>query len=195
MYSFEKRRYYDENLRFFDANGSMNENGEYIVLFQIDALQSFIDCYCKFYFSYNKNEIDDYDDDFIKMCNVFDKQIVVDEFKKIMLKYKNVKIINCMYFDWLNMGDIGLYYVMYEKQNDDNTYIDIYTIEYKNKNDKFCFKMDICVSYLFFNKYNAMKYLFNECDDDCEKIEIATSYYNNLWKYINAHNNYVSKFE
>ena len=206
MYSFEKRYYDDENLRYFNANESINENNEYIVLFQRDALQNFIDCYCKFYFTMN-DAYDDYIKSFKIMCNVFDKQIVINEFEKIFSKYDDddVKIINCMYFDYLNTGDYALFFVVYEKQmiNEINTFVDIYEIDYdfydyENDDDEFHFKINDYASYLFFNKYNAMQYLFNfdHCNDnDYEKIEIKSSYYHNLSKYINNHNKYVSKFE
>lgn len=122
MYSFEKRYYDDENLRFFDANKSINEYNEYIVLFQRNSIKNFIDCYCKFYFSYNKNEIDEYNESFKKMCDLFDKQIVINEFSNMFLKYKNVKIINCLYIDYLNMSDFALFCIMYE-YDDNNEYV------------------------------------------------------------------------
>jgi hypothetical protein len=200
MYSFEKRYYNDEKLRLIDASQLNNENDEYIVLFQRDALQNFIDCYCKFYFTMN-DAYDDYIKSFKIMCNVFDKQIVINEFEKIFSKYdEDVKIINCMYFDYLNTGDYALFFVVYEKQmiNEINTFVDIYEIDYDfydyEEGDEFHFKINDYASYLFFNKYNAMQFLF-DYNNDYEKIEIKSSYYHNLSKYINNHNKYVSKFE
>ena len=205
MYSFEKQYYDDENLRYFNANESINENEEYIVLFQRDALQNFIDCYCKFYFTMN-DSYDDYIQSFKIMCNVFDKQIVINEFEKIFSKYDDVKIINCMYYDYLNMGDFALFFVVYEKKiindiNTFNTFVDIYQIDYdfydyENYDDEFYFKINDYASYLFKNKYNAMQYVLNidHCNDnDYEKIEIKSSYYHNLSKYINYHNKNVSR--
>lgn len=44
MYTY-KFYYNDEKLRLIDASQLNNENDEYIVLFQRDALQQFIDCF------------------------------------------------------------------------------------------------------------------------------------------------------
>lgn len=194
MYSFEKKYYDDENLRFIDANESINENDEYIVLFQREFLKNFIDCYCKFYFSYNKK----YDDENVKtMCDMFDKQIVIDEFENIMSKYNDLKIINCMYFDYLNTGDYALFFVMYEKQiiDDDNIFVDIYEINYDYDDDEFCFEINDYVTYLFMNEFNAMKCLLNYCCDDCERITIKSSNSYNFSMYICKHNEYVLKFD
>lgn len=169
MYSFAKKYYDDEKLRFFNASRSINENDEYIVLFQHDAIQNFIDCYYRYYFTLN----DCYENDVVKMCKQCEKYMIEQKFYKMISKYKKCKIINFMYFDYMNYSDSALFFIMYEKNNDNFIHVDIYEIEYDiNSCDKFYYNIYLYEMYLFKNKYNAMQFLFDYNNDEIEKQQI-----------------------
>lgn len=167
MYTY-KFYYNDEKLRLIDASQLNNENDEYIVLFQRDAIQNFIDCYYNYYFTLN----DCYYDDVVEMCEQCEKYMIENEFYKIVSKYKKCKIINYMYFDFMNYSDTGLFFIMYEN-NDNFVHVDIYEIEFDiDSNDEFYFDIDLYEKYLFKNKYNAMKFLFDYNDNEIDKKQI-----------------------
>lgn len=61
---------------------------------------------------------------------------------------------------------------MYEN-NDNFVHVDIYEIEFDiDSNDEFYFDIDLYEKYLFKNKYNAMKFLFDYNDNEIDKKQI-----------------------
>lgn len=142
MYSLKK--YFDDvNLRFINANTSINENDDFIVLFQRDSLQQFIDCYCDYFVYFYEN---DDCNNIIEIHNIF---------VKIFSQYKNTKIINCEFIDCMSC-DCSLLLIMYENNN--VIYVDLFVIDVDDDNN-FFIKYDN--TYVFMNIFNAMQFLLN----------------------------------
>lgn len=140
MYSL-KKYFDDEKLRFVDANESLNENNDFIVLFTNNASQNFINCYCRYFVYFYEN--DDYNN-YIEMHDIL---------QKLFSQYE--KIINCEFIDCTS-GDCSLLLIMYE--NDDFVYVDLFVIDINDNDDFF---IEYNETYVFTNIFNSMQFLLN----------------------------------